>query len=131
MFCTNLQGRDGASWLSQVMQCVEQQPSQPNTSSNVEKVEHGSSLAILPTSWLPFKKRKLSLPFALEEPINNVLAAAAVPKSEIAQSSSPQSSPEGKTYLPEQRGSPAGIAKKNQSNQDDIKVITFFNCKGM
>lgn len=123
MFCTNSQGRDGASWLSQVMQCREQQASQPNTSSNVEKVEHGSSLAILPTSSLPFKKRKLFIPFAPEEPINNGLAAAAFPKSEIAQSSSPQSSPEGKTYLTKQRGSPA---KKNQSNQDDIKVITFF-----
>jgi hypothetical protein len=91
-----------------------------------------SSIASLPTSWLPFKKRKLSIALSLEVPISNISVQektpekAAIPKPSL-QSSASGTPPDGKTNIFKQICLPsAGSAEKEEVAQDDVQASDIF-----
>ena len=89
-----------------------------------------SSIASLPTSWLPFKKRKLSIALSLEVPISNISVLEKTPEKGITkpslQSSASGTPPEGKTNISKQIFLPAGSAKKEEVTQDDVQASNLF-----
>jgi hypothetical protein len=88
-------------------------------------VVHKSSIASLPTSWLPFKKRKLSMVFSLEVPNCNFSALEKTPEKGIAKPSlHPKSSASGTP--PEEGKTSIGFAQKDKATQDDVQAIEIL-----
>jgi hypothetical protein len=123
--------------LSQVVQSAEDSPP-PSTCNELTQVQipeaarvvPKSSIASLPTSWLPFKKRKLSIALSLEVPISNISVLEKTPEKGITkpslQSSASGTPPEGKTNISKQICLPAGSAKKEEVTQDDVQASDLF-----